>query len=71
MAAARKDKNLPVVSVGPVFQSVPTYFMFRTDPKFESVIQKIDKVLKEMQADGTLKKLSEQYLGKDYTVQPK
>lgn len=45
--------------------------MFRKDPKFESVIQKIDKVLKEMQADGTLKKLSEQYLGKDYTVQPK
>ncbi|WP_337471395.1 transporter substrate-binding domain-containing protein [Acidaminococcus intestini] len=71
VAAARKDKNLPVVSVGPVFQSVPTYFMFRKDPKFESVIQKIDKVLKEMQADGTLKKLSEQYLGKDYTVQPK
>ena len=59
VAAARKDKNLPVVSVGPVFQSVPTYFMFRKDPKFESVIQKIDKVLKEMQADGKLKKLSE------------
>jgi L-cystine transport system substrate-binding protein len=69
--AARKDKNLPVVSVGPVIQSVPTYFMFRKDPKLETAIQKIDKVLKEMQADGTLKKLSEQYLGKDYTVQPK
>ena len=26
--------------------------------------------MKEMKADGTLKKLSEQYLGGDFTVEP-
>ena len=33
----------------------------------KQVNEKIDKTMTEMRADDTLKKLSEQYLGGDYT----
>ncbi|CDE94970.1 l-cystine-binding protein tcyJ [Acidaminococcus sp. CAG:542] len=51
-------------------QSVPTYFLLRKDPAMQTVADKIDKVLKQMKEDGTLKQISIKYLGKDYTVQP-
>lgn len=68
---ARKEQGLPVQAVGSVMQSVPTFFLLRKDPQMQAVADKIDKILKQMKEDGTLKKLSIQYLGKDYTVQPK
>lgn len=67
---ARKEQGLPVQAVGSVMQSVPTFFLLRKDPQMQAVADKIDKILKQMKEDGTLKKLSIQYLGKDYTVQP-
>ncbi|MDD6570570.1 MAG: ABC transporter substrate-binding protein, partial [Acidaminococcus sp.] len=67
---ARKEQGLPIQSVGKVMQSVPTFFLLRKDPQMQAVADKIDKILKQMKEDGTLKKLSIQYLGKDYTVQP-
>lgn len=69
--AARKDRQLPVQSVGPVLKVIPTYFILKKDPELQKVADTIDKTLKEMKQDGTLKKLSEQYFGADYTVQPK
>lgn len=67
---ARKEQGLPVQAVGSVMQSVPTFFLLRKDPQMQAVADKIDKILKQMKEDGTLKKLSIQYLGKDYMVQP-
>lgn len=64
------DKNLPVETVGPILQDVPTYFLLRKDSKMQQVADKIDKALQAMKKDGTLKQLSEKYLGGDYTVKP-
>lgn len=64
------DKNLPVETVGPILQDVPTYFLLRKDSKMQQVADKIDKALQAMKKDGTLKQLSEKCLGGDYTVKP-
>lgn len=66
----QKDKNLPIQIVGPTLQVVPTYFLLRKDQKMQEVADKIDKQLKAMKEDGTLKQLSEKFLGSDYTVKP-
>lgn len=71
VTAARKDRQLPVESVGPVLKVIPTYFILKKDPDLQKVADTIDKTLKDMKQDGTLKKLSEQYFGADYTVEPK
>ncbi|MDF2501172.1 MAG: ABC-type transporter, periplasmic subunit family 3 [Anaerosporomusa subterranea] len=68
---AKKTLGLDVKSVGNVISSVPTYFILRKDADGQQLADKIDATMKEMKADGTLKKLSEQFLGADYTVTPK
>ncbi|MDU4961855.1 MAG: transporter substrate-binding domain-containing protein [Sporomusaceae bacterium] len=68
VAEARKTLGLDVKSVGEVFSSVPTYFILRKDPDGQALAAKIDASLREMRADGTLKKLSLEFLGEDYTV---
>ena len=65
---AVKTLGLPIKAVGPVISSVPTYFALKKDDDHQKLAAPIDKTLKDMKADGTLKKLSEQFLGKDYTV---
>jgi L-cystine transport system substrate-binding protein len=65
---ARKTLGLEVKSVGEVISSVPTYFILRKDAEGQKLADKIDAAIKEMKADGTLKKLSEQFLGADYTA---
>lgn len=68
---AKKTLGLDVKSVGGVVSSVPTYFILRKDAEAQQLADKIDATVKEMKADGTLKKLSEQFLGADYTAAPK
>ncbi len=68
---AVKDRNLPVQAVGKTLMVVPTFFLLRKDPELQQVADEIDAAVKSMRDDGTLKKLSEQYLGGDYTVEPK
>ena len=65
---AVKTLGLPIKAVGPVISSVPTYFALKKDDDHQKLADTIDKTLKDMKADGTLKKLSEQFLSKDYTV---
>lgn len=65
---ARKTLGLDVKSVGEVISSVPTYFILRKDAEGQQLADKIDATIKQMKADGTLKKLSEQFLGADYTA---
>ena len=55
---AAKTLGLPIKAVGPVIASDPTYFALRKDEDHQKLANTI----------GTLKKLSEQFLGKDYTV---
>jgi L-cystine transport system substrate-binding protein len=68
---AKQTLGLDIKSVGKVISSVPTYFILRKDADSQNLADKIDATVKEMKADGTLQKLSEQFLGDDYTVAPR
>ena len=65
---AKKTLGINVKAVGPTIASDATCYALRKDEKSQQLADLIDATLKEMRADGTLKKLSEQFLGKDYTV---
>lgn len=64
---ARKTLGLDVKPVGPVVLSVPTFFISRKDDDSQKLLAIIDKTVAEMKEDGTLKALSEKFLGGDYT----
>lgn len=64
------EQKLPLKVVGPVLRVFTTHYLFRKDPSLQPAIDKIDKQVAAMRADGTLKKLSEKYLFADYTVKP-
>jgi L-cystine transport system substrate-binding protein len=68
---AQKTLGLDLKTTGKVISSVPTYFILRKDTDGQKLADRIDTTIKEMKADGTLKKLSEQFLGADYTQAPK
>lgn len=69
--SAIKDQGLPLKIVGPVLRVFPTHYILRKDEGHQQLADKIDAAIKSMREDGTLKKLSEQYFGADYTVEPK
>lgn len=63
------DPNGDLKLVGPALSESNTLFMFRKDDADQQKLaDRIDEALKEIKADGTLKKLSEQWLGGDYTT---
>ncbi len=70
------DFTLPLVDpdgslklVGPALSESNTLFMFRKDdPDQQKLADRVDDALKEIKADGTLKELSEKWLGGDYTT---
>lgn len=68
--AAAKDQGLPVKAVGKTLLVVPTYFVLRREESSKPLAEKLDKAVAAMRADGTLKKISEEYLGGDYTIEP-
>ncbi|WP_339169079.1 transporter substrate-binding domain-containing protein [Paenibacillus sp. FSL R5-0341] len=62
------DPNNDLKLVGPPLSESDTLFMFRkNDPEQQKLADRVDEVLKEIKADGTLKQLSEQWLGFDAT----
>ncbi|WP_128657811.1 transporter substrate-binding domain-containing protein [Paenibacillus sp. 598K] len=62
------DTNHELKLVGPALSESNTLFMFRqNDPEQQALADRIDEALQEIKADGTLKQLSEQWLGADYT----
>jgi ABC-type amino acid transport/signal transduction systems, periplasmic component/domain len=65
---AKDILGLDLKAAGPVIASDPTCFALRKDADSQLLADKIDAALKEMKKDGTLKQLSEKFLGKDYTV---
>ncbi|MDF2835955.1 MAG: extracellular solute-binding protein family 3 [Paenibacillus sp.] len=63
------DANGELKLVGPPLSESNTLFMFRKDdPDQQKLADRVDDAIKEIKADGTLKKLSEQWLGADYTT---
>ncbi|WP_110955406.1 transporter substrate-binding domain-containing protein [Anaerosinus massiliensis] len=68
---AKNTLGLDVKPVGPTIASDATCYALRKDEKSQELANRIDATIKEMRADGTLKKLSEKFLGKDYTVPQK
>lgn len=68
--AAEKALGLPIQVVGPVLNVFDTHYLLRKDPALQAAADQIDRAIASMREDGTLKKLSEQYLGADYTVKP-
>lgn len=65
-----KENNWPLKILDQSLSFSDVYFVLKKDEEHQQLADKIDKALKSMKDDGTLKKLSEQYLGHDYTVKP-
>lgn len=65
-----KDNKWPLKILDETLSVTPIYVVLKKDEEHQELANKIDKALKSMREDGTLKKLSEQYLGHDYTVKP-
>lgn len=68
---ARKTLGLDIKAVGPVIASDPTCFALTKSEAAKQLADRLDLTVKAMRDDGTLKRLSEQFLGKDYSVPQK
>jgi L-cystine transport system substrate-binding protein len=64
---AVKALGLNLKTTGPVILSVPTYYISRKDDDAQALLATLDKTIGEMRKDGSLKALSEKFLGADYT----
>lgn len=69
--SAMKDRKLPVKAVGDALAVIPTYYIIKKDDAHKELVEKLDKALQALRADGTLKQISEKYLGADYSEPPK
>ncbi len=49
-------------------EAIPTYWLFAKTDKNEELISKVDEALKQLIESGELGKISEEYLGGDYTT---
>lgn len=66
-----KAQGLDVSTVTLVEKGIepsPAYLLFPKNEKGTELEKKIDPIVKDMIEDGTIKKLSEQYLGADYST---
>lgn len=61
-----KDNGWPLKILDEVISVNPAYFVLKKDEEHQKLADKIDSALRAMREDGTLKKLSEKYLGEDY-----
>ena len=64
---AIKEQGYDLKIVGEPINATPTYFIFRKSDENQKLIQEIDEVVQELKDDGTLSKLSVQFLGEDDT----
>jgi L-cystine transport system substrate-binding protein len=64
------DPQSKLASVGDTLEEADVQFVFRkNDPDEQKLADAVDGAIKEIKADGTLSKLSIQWLGADYTQQ--
>ncbi|MGO4271094.1 transporter substrate-binding domain-containing protein, partial [Paenibacillus sp. TAF58] len=62
------DPQSKLKAIGPIIEEAEVRFLFRkNDKEGQELADKIDVALKAVKADGTLSKLSTQWLGGDYT----
>lgn len=65
-----KDNHWPLKILDQSLSFGEVFFVLKKDEEHQQLADKIDQALRAMRKDGTMKKLSEQYLGHDYTVKP-
>jgi len=64
------DDGLPLVAVGdPVFFEPLAVAFDKSGPDASDMVTRVNEILAEMRADGTLKAMSEKWLGGDFTEQ--
>jgi len=68
MREANEALHYGLKAVGENLTPVPTFYILRNDEDSKKLADKIDRALREMKKDGTLKNLSEKFLEGDYTV---
>ncbi|HSW41406.1 MAG TPA: transporter substrate-binding domain-containing protein, partial [Patescibacteria group bacterium] len=65
------EEGLPLVKVGdPVYHEPLAVAFDRAGPDPTTIIERVNTILDEMRADGTLRTLSEKWFGRDLTVGP-
>ncbi len=62
-----KESPLPLALAGPPFSEIQNALPFRNDADGQALRDRLDAALTEMKADGTLKAISEKWLGLDVT----
>ncbi|WP_054023213.1 transporter substrate-binding domain-containing protein [Bacillus sp. FJAT-28004] len=66
------DPKKELKAVGPALSEADILFMFRKDdPEQQKLSDAVDEVIKELKSDGTLAKLSSEWLGDDFTSKEK
>ena len=63
-----KESPLPLALAGPPFSEIQNALPFRNDAEGLALRDKLDAALTELKADGTLKAISEKWLGLDVTA---
>ena len=63
-----KESPLPLALAGPPFSEIQNALPFRNDAKGLALRDRLDAALTEMKADGTLRAISEKWLGLDITA---
>ncbi|MFD0677275.1 MULTISPECIES: transporter substrate-binding domain-containing protein [unclassified Paenibacillus] len=66
IASRNRDADAQQKVVGPVLYTSKIYYVLRKDET--ELKSKIDEAIREIKKDGTLAKLSKQWLGEDFTV---
>jgi polar amino acid transport system substrate-binding protein len=64
--------GLPVklLDIGPIFTVSVSFAMDRSGPSTADILPALNKIVADMHSDGTLSKLSLQYLSRDVTIKP-
>ncbi len=68
--SAIDHQHFPLKVVGPTLKVFSTHWIVKKDAQHQELADRLDKDLEELRQDGTLKALSEKYLGADYTQKP-
>lgn len=63
-----KESPLPLALAGPPFSEIQNALPFRNDAEGLALRDRLDAALTEMKADGTLRAISEKWLGLDVTA---
>ena len=65
-------EGLPVklLDIGPIFTVSVSFALDRSGPPTGEMLTALNKIVADMHADGTLSKLSTEYLSRDVTAKP-